>query len=174
MEGWVKLYRKLLDNDLFKDEKAFRVFIWILLTVDRTGSMRVSRFRTAALLEINPNTFRSILSRLSVQHQVITINSTNKYSVIQVRNWSKYQDSTPSKKEILHHQDTTLTRKEEYKNNNTDVEIKILKFLASRPEIRDPEAYLGWLKKQIKDPKNLKRLLTIEFPKWKENYESWS
>lgn len=173
MEGWVKLYRKLLDNDLFKDEKAFRVFIWILLTVDRAGSMRVSRFRTASLLEINPNTFRSILDRLRDQHHAITINSTNKYSVIQVVNWSKYQQPTPSKKEISHHQDTTLTRKKEYKNNNTEVEIKILKFLASRPEIRDPEAYLVWLKKQIKDPVHLKRLLAIEFPKWKENYESW-
>lgn len=124
MEGWIKLYRKILENDLFFDEKAFRVFIYFLLMADRKGSLRISRYRTAEHLQMNPNAFREVVGRLVRNYEVITKSSTNKYSTIQILNWGKYQVSAPTRTPTGHQQNTTYTRKKEYKKETGFFKIK--------------------------------------------------
>ena len=35
MEGWVKLYRKMLNNAIFSSEKGLKIWIWCLLKARR-------------------------------------------------------------------------------------------------------------------------------------------
>lgn len=59
---------------------------------------------------MNPNTIKDVLKRLEFRHHVITTMHTNKFTVISVSKWDKYQhvpDSTPANTPTRHQQDTT-------------------------------------------------------------------
>ena len=44
-DTWIKLYRKAMDHPVFFDETAWRVWTWILMSVDyETGEMDIGRF----------------------------------------------------------------------------------------------------------------------------------
>lgn len=109
MNGWIKLHRKTIESAVFRDEKAFRVFIWLLTTVDRhTGKRTIGRFQGAEAVKMNPNTFKDVLKRLEEKHQIITTKTTNKFTEISLLNWDKYQSQeeiTPTK----HQQNTNKT-----------------------------------------------------------------
>jgi hypothetical protein len=94
---WIKLYRKAMEHPVFRDDSAWRVWTWILMSVDyETGEMTLGRFVASDCLGINPNTFKSILDRLRKKYDLIE--TTNKYShtTLKVKNWSKYQTSSPT------------------------------------------------------------------------------
>lgn len=97
-ERYIKLYTKIIHSDIFHDEKALKVFVWILCTVDyKTGKRRFGRFNASEILDINPNTLYSVISRLSKKYKIINIKSNNKFSEISVLNWSKYQVELPKR-----------------------------------------------------------------------------
>lgn len=91
--GWVKLHRKILDNEmLWSDTNAFVVFAKLLLLVDRkTGSYRTGRFVFGELMQLKPITAYKVLKRLE-NAEMVTLRSNNKYTIIHICNWSKYQD----------------------------------------------------------------------------------
>lgn len=95
MKGWVKLHRKLLENaGLMHDHNALVVFVGLLLKANSKGEWSGGRNQLGEMLNINPRTLYDVLQRLKTQ-QVINIKSNNKYSVISICNWSKYQ-ATPN------------------------------------------------------------------------------
>ena len=62
--GWIKLYRKSKSNSLMRDAKAWMVFCWILLTVDRaTATMTLGRKWASKYFNIPEMTFYGILKR---------------------------------------------------------------------------------------------------------------
>jgi len=103
--GWVKLHRKILDNDIFKNDKLFRVFMYLLLKASHserdqligdsivnlkagqwaTGRKAISR--DTGLTEQNVRTAISKLEKLGI----LTIKVTVKYSVFSISNWDCYQ-----------------------------------------------------------------------------------
>lgn len=115
MEGWIKLHRIIRDHDIFKDESAFRVFMWILCSVKyETGEMTSGRFWASEILGINPNTYYAILKRLDKKYDLITLSSNNKNTTILVNNWLKYQrdDNTSDNNKITTKQQQNNTRQE--------------------------------------------------------------
>jgi DNA-binding transcriptional regulator YhcF (GntR family) len=91
-EGWVKLHRRLNENDLLTDTTALGVFIWLLINVDRkTGSMKIGRFWLAKTLSLNPNTLYKALKRLEKKYKMVTQSSNSQFTKISLVNWSKYQ-----------------------------------------------------------------------------------
>tara|TARA_R110002167_G_scaffold1338_3_gene5975 strand:+ start:1988 stop:2593 length:606 start_codon:yes stop_codon:yes gene_type:complete len=110
MKGWVKLHRKILENGLFFDAELFKVFVWCLLkanfknkpievynTTLKTGQFLTGQFSASEELNIKPSTVYNRLQRLK-RMGYISIRSTNKYSIITVKNYKKYQaEETPSK-----------------------------------------------------------------------------
>ena len=92
MNGWIKLHRKLLDNQIWKhDPTAWRVFEYLLLTVDhRTGSWDTGRFVIAESLDMKPSTVYKSLKRLE-KAEMVTLTSNNKYSTISICKWKEYQ-----------------------------------------------------------------------------------
>ena len=89
--GWVKLYRRVLDKKWFKyDHNLFIVFMWLLMVVDRhTGKYTLGRFYCKEV-GMKPSTFRNALQRLK-DCGILDIKSNNKYSEVQIVKWSLYQ-----------------------------------------------------------------------------------
>lgn len=120
---WVKLYRKLAENDIMRDATALQVFVWILLHVDKkTGTYTTGRFLLGDVLEIKPSTARDAIYRLRDKYKIIDTNSDNKKTKISLLNWAKYQPSksgndTTDDTSPTHGRQQTDT-KQEYKNKN--------------------------------------------------------
>lgn len=105
--GWIKLHRKILDNPIFKNDKLFRVFIYLLLKASHsdhefligdsivklkegewaTGRKAISR--DTGLTEQNVRTAITKLEKLGI----LTIKITVKYSVFSIVNWDCYQQT---------------------------------------------------------------------------------
>ena len=101
MEGWIKLHRKILNWEWFKEDNTFRVFIYLLssanyktskwrgITVNR-GQVITGRSVIAEDLGISERSVRTCLSRLKSTSE-ITVKSTNKYSIVTVCKYEEYQ-----------------------------------------------------------------------------------
>ncbi len=108
---WLKLYRKLSNHDILFDDKALRLFIWLLLHVDkRTGSLTTGRFLLAESLRMHPSTIYKVLKRLEKKYKIVTALVTTKNTTIRLVNWEKYNlyDEKVT---------TSVTTKEQQSNN---------------------------------------------------------
>ena len=92
-EGWVKLYRKVLDKKWLRyDHNLYIVFMWLLMVVDRrTGKYTLGRFYCKEI-GMKPSTFRNALQRLK-DCGILDIKSNNKYSEVQIVKWSLHQST---------------------------------------------------------------------------------
>lgn len=92
MEGWVKSYRSVLDHELLaNDNSAYIVFTKLLLKVDRkTGKYTTGRFKLGDLCNLKPITAWKALHRLK-NGQMVSLSSNNRFTVITICNWTKYQ-----------------------------------------------------------------------------------
>lgn len=126
MSGWIKLHRQLTEWEWFKDHKTFHLFTYILLSANHEKTRFMGHDIPAGafvsgLLSMAENTglsqqnIRTSLKKLSDTGE-ITIKTTNKFSIISIVNWKKYQDAN---KQLTNDQQTTnkpLTTDKESKN----------------------------------------------------------
>ena len=108
-KSWIKLHRKLLKSDVFKagNEKLLRVFMHLLLKAEYSSKEVVIYNRTVRLsagqflfdkktcaeeLGINANTLYYQVRKLESMG-MISIHSNNRYTLIRIKNWSKYQSN---------------------------------------------------------------------------------
>ena len=105
MDGYFKLYRKITENPIFENPITLKFFIWCLskstykerevLINNQVIELEKGQFifgRKKASLELNMSeqvvrTQLKILEKLNV----ISVKSTNKFSIITVINWGVYQ-----------------------------------------------------------------------------------
>jgi len=105
--GWIKLHRKILDNAIFKNDKIFRVFVYLLLKASHSGHdqligdsiipLKIGQWATGrkaisrgtGLTEQNVRTAINKLEKLNI----LTIKVTPKYSIFTVSNWFLYQQA---------------------------------------------------------------------------------
>lgn len=96
--GYIKIWRKLRDNDIVRDPVAFTLFFIILFFCDRfTGKMKTGRYHLAALSGQHPSTIRNALTRLAEKYKIVTAKRTARYTEIIVLKWSKYQQLIDNK-----------------------------------------------------------------------------
>jgi hypothetical protein len=106
-KGWIKLYRKLLNNDeLFGSTLTFSVFVFLLLSANRYGKVSIGRFQIATRFRSKPSTIYQTLKRLESNNQ-ITLESNNKFTNIYICNWEKYQTEVTTKKSPKQQQSNT-------------------------------------------------------------------
>lgn len=108
MEGWIKVHRKILDNPII--ERPLWCWLWVYLLlkanhedkkfifnnqdiVINRGQLLTGRKQLVKETHITDQTIRSALAYLKSTKQV-TINSTNKYSIITINNYNAYQEVT--------------------------------------------------------------------------------
>lgn len=101
MDGFIKIHRGLLEWGWYKDANTMRVFMDILLNANyhdgeymghpvKAGQCVVGRKALAERLGISEQSVRTALSHLKSTGE-ITIKSTNKFSIVTIENWGKYQ-----------------------------------------------------------------------------------
>ena len=102
-EGWIKLYRKFNDWEWHQEPNMVALFVHLLInanhekqdwkgiTIER-GQMIFGRKRASLLTGISERSIRTCIERLKSTNE-LTIKTTNKYSIITLYNYNKYQTS---------------------------------------------------------------------------------
>lgn len=136
MDGWVKVHRKIETWEWYKEPKTAHLFQhlirranhkdgkWKGVTVP-TGCLITSIRKLSQQTGLTEMEVRTALKHLKLTHD-ITQSSTNKYTLIKVENYIKYQsDNTLPNNQITHrqHSDNTVittnkNNKNEKKENN--------------------------------------------------------
>ena len=135
--GYIKLYRSILKWEWWDDINTTRVFIWLLLNAQwedfryrgyevPRGSLVIGRNRMSKELRMSEQSIRTSLNHLKSTNE-ITIQSTNKFSLVTIVNWDKYQGKDDENnqqtnqqinQQLTNNQPTTnhIIRNKEYKN----------------------------------------------------------
>jgi TusA-related sulfurtransferase len=103
-KGWIKIHRKMTEWEWYDDIITFKLFIHLLLTVNyedkewhgiliKKGQIVTSRGHLAKQLNVGDQQIRTALTKLKSTSE-ITIKTTNKYTIITILNWIKYQQLT--------------------------------------------------------------------------------
>lgn len=107
--GFVKLWRKALDNNLIKNHKAWALFSYLLLTADcrehttlmngctvelKAGEVVTGRKILSAALGLSEKEIRTALSILE-KLKIVAIKRASKYSIVSLINWAAYQSEGP-------------------------------------------------------------------------------
>lgn len=156
--GWFKFYRKFIDFEWYKHSPTKSLYLHCLLkanykelkfmgSIIPAGSFVTSYRNLANELGLTVQQTRTALTNLKSTHN-ITIKTTNKYTVINVVDWAKYQCeesdiNTVNNKPTTNHQQTNnkqTTLSKEYKNIRSK-EIKN----------KDIKTYVSFTKKDAKE-----------------------
>lgn len=134
--GWISLHRKIVDNPIFDNPNGLKVWIWCLIKANRFENnvllgrklihLKFGQFifgsNTACeQLKMSKSTIHFWLNYLKVERQ-IERQTTNRYSIITVLNYIKYQIF---ERQIERQRNAKRTPKET--NNNIDKENKVNK-----------------------------------------------
>ena len=137
MDGWLKLYRSILDSAVFQDAEILKVWIWLLCNVAfeqhdivcygkvihlKPGQIATGRKKIAQCTDLNENKVYRALNALKSLGN-IEIKATNKYSIITVVNWDKYQDEN-GKRTSCEQQTNSKTTAEEQQPNSKRTQHK--------------------------------------------------
>ena len=101
MDGWIKVHRKMLNWGWYKDPYTKVVFLHLLLTANfrdteymgktiHAGQTVIGRKALAEDLGISEQNVRTALNHLKSTGE-ITIEVTNRFSVVTLANWESYQ-----------------------------------------------------------------------------------
>ena len=139
MEGWIKLYRKLIENPIFLKPELLQLFIYCLLKANHEAQklifngqeieIKIGQFITgrniiAKELKQNPITTYKRLKILE-NLQILNIKSNNKFSVVTVVNYGLYQSEEIKRNTKRNNKGTT---REQQGNTNKNVKnVKKLK-----------------------------------------------
>lgn len=140
-QGYIKLHRSIMSWEWYQDSKTKDVFLHLLLNAQwedsrfqgyevPKGSLVTSYRKLAKSIGISVQSVRTSLNHLKSTHE-ITIKSTNKFIIISVENWAKFQcfdevantqTNRQSNIQLTNNQQTTNNIKEykeykEYKKN---------------------------------------------------------
>lgn len=144
--GWVKVYRRVLEKGWLTNPKLWAFWSWCLLKASHQehtvivghqsvnllpGQFVFGRKQASRELGQSEQSIRTHLKFLHVVEQNITIQTTNKYSIISIINWGSYQgegdvDGHQSDQPLTSQQpaiDRPLTTNKNGKNGNKE-EIK--------------------------------------------------
>lgn len=136
--GFIKLHRKLLDWEWYDDINTKVLFLHLLLTVNwedkkwhwidiKRWQVLTWRIQLSKETWLTEQQIRTSLTKLKSTNE-ITIKITNRYSIIEITNYDRYQSNQPANEPTSNQQVTTTKEIEElkeYKNiadeNSKDV-----------------------------------------------------
>jgi len=131
VNGWIKLHKSILDWEWHDHPNVISLFIHCLFNANyedkkwhgiliKKGSFITGRKKLAKATGLSEQQIRTTLQKL-VNTKNITITSTNKYSVITIVNWGKYQgveNKITNKSPTNNQQITTTKNIKNIKNSN--------------------------------------------------------
>ena len=126
-DGFIKIYRSLLGWEWYKNPNTKIVFLHLLLNANweetsyrghkiPRGSLVCGRKKLAKDLGLSEQEIRTALTHLKSTNE-ITIHPTNKFSVITIVNWEKFQGyDSKINQQVNQQNDRQSTTYKEYKN----------------------------------------------------------
>lgn len=101
MPGWIKIHRKILEWEWYDDVNTFKLFMHLILTANHApknwrgqtierGQKLTSRAKLSEETKLSERQIRTCMERLKSTNEV-TINATNKQTVITLCNYDSYQ-----------------------------------------------------------------------------------
>lgn len=133
--GWIKLHINALDNDIWRNDRtAWHIFEYLLLEAyygKPQGTVSTSRYKIGNMCSVNNNTVYSALSRLE-KAKMITIRATNKKTIINICNWTKYQTNV---NQSVNNKSTTNQQQINTLNKNIDIRNSTTYY--GKPEINE-------------------------------------
>lgn len=129
MNGFITLHRKMTQWEWYQDNNTFRVFVHLLLKASwkdttwqgievKRGQVIIGRKALAKQTQLTERQVRTALQKLQTTSEV-TIKSTNKYSILTIENYSKYQDKRDDNDQQNVQQSATKTTTSKQYNNIT-------------------------------------------------------
>jgi hypothetical protein len=128
IKGYINLYRTLLDWEWWNDHNTTRLWTYILLRASfrpstwhgidiQPGQLITSRAVMSKETGLTENEIRTSLSHLQTTGE-ITIKTTNRYSLVTIANWAKFQKYI---QEITSETTSDLSQKPPHLNNNKNI-----------------------------------------------------
>lgn len=169
-EGWIKLYRKTLDNPLFKKNgKRLAVWVWLLINATHNGTtvmfegkkiqlkpgeLTTGRRVIASQLGVSESFVQQTLTRFETEH-LIKQRTDRQCRLISIVKWNEYQDSEQPNEQRLNNERTTneqrLNTKQECKNVRMKEDSSalprfddILGYFAGNGFASDPKAFYDY------------------------------
>lgn len=116
MDGWIKLHRSLLEWEWFTDSNTLHVFVYLLLTANikdtkfkgflvPKGSLITTVRKISDNTRVSSMSVRTALQKLKISEQ-ITIKTTNKFTVVSICNYDKYQEVETSQQQTTNKRNT--------------------------------------------------------------------
>lgn len=136
-QGWICVHRQLVDNPIFKNDKLFRVFMYCILKASHTdheqlvgdsvvsvkrGQLVTGRKALSSATGLSEQNIRTAVLKLE-KMGILTSNPTNKFSIISIVNWDKYQQTNQqvtSNQPASNQQVTTNNNDNNGNNENND------------------------------------------------------
>lgn len=172
--GYIKLHRKFTKWGWYSDPNTARVFLHLLLTASweeseyrgykiKPGQVVTGLYRMSKDLKMSVQSIRTALDHLKSTNE-ITIKTTNKFSIITIENWDKYQlgefeSTSKSTHRLTNDQQTTNNIKEskEYKEVGAQPDFdSVLSLFKERGYKSNPQRFFdyyqgtGWKRKNGK------------------------
>lgn len=155
MNGWIKLHRKLLKNPIFYKPELLQLFIYCLLTAGHEekriifngkeeiipkGSFIAGRKALAKNLKQSESMIYRNLKILA-DISIISQKSNNRFTLINVVNYSTYQGVESDNEQLANNKRTTSEHKQELKELK---ELKDIKHMCVSPDLYPPDFEEFW------------------------------
>lgn len=127
MEGWIKLHRKFIEWEWYKDKNTKIIFLHLLLLANHKDNkwqgVLIERGQLITSIEhlsrecgLTLQQTRTALNKLKTTGE-ITTKATNKYSLITIENYGLYQDKDEDNNKQNNGQDNTQITNKQQTNN---------------------------------------------------------
>ncbi|MBR1435093.1 MAG: hypothetical protein IJ584_08270 [Bacteroidales bacterium] len=184
MDGWIKIYRKMLDWEWYKDVSTKGLFLHLLLIANsnavswrgieiKRGQILTSRLTLAAETGLSEGQVKRSLQKLKASND-ITTKATNKYTIITLCNYESYQSfSTEADQQTDQQSDQQTDHKQEEKKKRIDSFKKetpkgVKKEISSNPASKKTSPQPPSLVMPFGSPEFARTWETLrEQPKWK-------
>ena len=140
MEGYIKLHRSLLDNPIMVKADYLAIWIYILLKASHKehdqlignqiihllpGQFPTGRKKISKDLGISENKIYRALNYFEIEHQ-IKQQKNNKFTVITILNWRKYQGNSTTNEQQNEQQldNKSTTNEQQLDTNKNDKNVK--------------------------------------------------
>ena len=188
-DGYIKLFRKFTKWEWYSDINTKTLFLHLLLTANHEdkkwrgivvekGQVIVGRTKLSKDLHLSERQIRTSLEHLKSTNE-ITTKTTNKFTIVTLVNWEKYQDydtrTTNSKSNKLptsDQQPTTNNNEKNEKNKRNNIYAQMFEdFWSIYPKKRNKSKCKEWyLKNKPSEELQKEILLSVAFFK---NEKQW-
>jgi len=138
--GYVRIYRKILENPIWTNAKLLQIWIWCLLKANhrantfiwngeimtlREGEFITGRDTGSKEVGLSPSGFYKNIQLLE-KFSYISVNSNNRFTHITIINWAKYQgrlDNGNNKRTTKEQQKDTNNNEKNEKNEKKNIRL---------------------------------------------------